>query len=56
LPGVGSRSKRAFPVRARLRTEGVSVTLDAATVTQITGNTASDGAAFDNIVGPYTLT
>jgi len=30
--------------------------LDAATVAQVTGNTASDGAAYDNIVGSYTLT
>jgi hypothetical protein len=33
----------------------VTAFLDAATVAQITGNTASDGSAFDNIVGPYTL-
>jgi hypothetical protein len=35
---------------------GITVFLDAATVAQVTGNTASDGAAFDDIVGPYTLT
>ena len=32
------------------------VNLDAATVEQVTGNTASSGAAYDNIVGTYTLT
>jgi hypothetical protein len=32
------------------------VSIDAATVAQVTGNTASSGAAFDDIVGPYTLT
>ncbi len=32
------------------------VYLDAITVAQVTGNTASSGAAYDNIVGPYTLT
>jgi hypothetical protein len=39
-----------------ISTNFISVFLDAATVAQVTGNTASDGAAFDNIVGPYTLT
>jgi hypothetical protein len=34
----------------------LTVFLDAATVSQVTGNTASSGAVFDNIVGPYTLT
>ncbi len=32
------------------------VYLDAITVAQVTGNTASSGAAYDNIVGPYKLT
>jgi len=31
------------------------VYLDTTTVAQVTGNTASDGAAYDNIVGSYTL-
>jgi hypothetical protein len=35
--------------------DGVAVSLDSATVARVTGNTASSGAAFDNIVGPYTL-
>jgi hypothetical protein len=38
-----------------ITTDGAAVMLDAATVAQVTGNTASDGSAFDNIVGPYTL-
>jgi len=33
-----------------------AVNLDAATVAQVTGNTASSGAAYENIVGPYVLT
>jgi len=33
-----------------------SVGLDAATVAQVTGNTASSGAAYDDIVGPYATT
>jgi len=33
-----------------------TVHVDGATLAQVTGNTASDGAAFDNIVGPYILT
>jgi hypothetical protein len=37
-------------------TTGAALLLDSATVAQVTGNTASSGAAFDNIVGPYTLT
>jgi fibronectin-binding autotransporter adhesin len=32
------------------------VTLDAATVKHLSGNTASSGAKYDNIVGPYTRT
>jgi hypothetical protein len=39
-----------------ITTEGVTVFLHAVTVAKVTGNSASDGAAFDNIVGPYTLT
>lgn len=35
---------------------GTTAALDTATVAQITGNTASSGAAYDNIVGTYTLT
>jgi hypothetical protein len=35
---------------------GGTVYLDAATVAKVTGNTASSGAAYDNIVGTYTLT
>jgi hypothetical protein len=31
------------------------VSLDAATVAQVTGNTASSGAAYDNIDGSYKL-
>jgi hypothetical protein len=31
------------------------VSLDAATVAQVTGNTASSGAAYDNIDGTYKL-
>jgi hypothetical protein len=38
-----------------ITTEGVTVFLHAVTVAKVTGNTASDGAAFDDIVGPYTL-
>jgi len=33
-----------------------TVYLDPATVAQVTGNTASDGSAYDNIVGSYTVT
>ncbi len=33
-----------------------TVSLDTATVAQVTGNTASSGAAYDNIFGPYVLT
>jgi hypothetical protein len=39
-----------------ITTGGIAVSLDSATVAQVTGNTASDGAAFDDIVGPYTVT
>jgi hypothetical protein len=34
---------------------GTTATLDAATVAQVTGNTASSGAAYDNIDGTYKL-
>ena len=34
---------------------GSGVSLDPATVAQVTGNTASSGAAYDNIDGPYKL-
>ncbi len=37
-------------------TAGTTATLDPATVAQVTGNTASSGTAYDNIVGTYTLT
>jgi hypothetical protein len=37
-------------------TGGATVSLDAATVAQVTGNTASSGGTYENIVGPYTLT
>jgi hypothetical protein len=38
-----------------ITTDGVTVSLDAVTVAQVTGNTAAAGAAFDDIVGPYPL-